>query len=70
MLILRSALAVSPRSWDSLSVAIVKVIDNGTMTIKLQTKMTIEGASLTAIAIAIKETTKEKMILKSSSTLH
>lgn len=69
MLMFSSALAVSPRSWHSLSVANVRVIDKGTMVIKLQMNMTRAGASLTAMIIASKDTPKEKVILKSRSTL-
>lgn len=69
MLMFRSALAVSPRSWQSLSVANVSVIDNGTIAIKFKMKMIIEGASASEMMIAATGITKESMILGSSSSL-
>jgi hypothetical protein len=64
MEILRSAPAVSPRSWEIRSVASVRVTDSGTIASRFQMKMTKAGALVFDTAIAASEKMRENMTFK------
>ena len=61
ILILRRAPAVSPKSWDILSVASVSVMDSGMIASRFQMKITKAGTAVFEIMIAAREKITEKM---------
>jgi hypothetical protein len=61
---LRRAPIISPKSCEMLSVARVRVTDNGTIAIKFKIKMARVGTSVLDIRIATAEIPRENNVVK------
>jgi hypothetical protein len=63
MVMLRRAPAVSPKSWEIISVASVSVMDSGTIARRFQTNIKSAGLEVLEMTIADAANAPEKMIL-------